>query len=72
MEQPNMNIDIRKNSTSIVCEAEGCGNDTFVDVVYIRKVSKLITGAPKDSYVPIPTYKCSECGHINTEFIPKF
>lgn len=64
-------IDIKKNSTGVICEAENCGSNTFVEVVFIRKVSKLLTGSPKDSFVPIPTFQCSKCGHINKEFIPK-
>lgn len=64
-------IDIKKNSTGVICEVENCGSNTFVEVVFIRKVSKLLTGSPKDSFVPIPTFQCSKCGHINKEFIPK-
>jgi len=64
-------IDIKKNSIAVICEAENCGSETFTEVVFMRKVSKLVTGAPKDSFVPIPTFQCSKCGHINKEFIPK-
>lgn len=65
-------IDIKKNSVTVICEIEECKSETFTEVVFIRKVSKLVTGAPKDSFVPIPTFQCSKCGHINKEFIPKF
>jgi hypothetical protein len=68
----NINIDILKNSNPIVCENEDCGNETFSEVVYLRKVSKILTGSPKDSYVPIPTFQCSKCGHINNQFKGKF
>ena len=64
-------IDIKKNSSAVKCDIEDCSSETFTEVVYIRKVSKLVTGAPKDSFVPIPTFQCSKCGHINKEFIPK-
>ena len=73
MQDLNLNapgIDIRKNSTAIKCDE--CANETFREVMFIRKVSKLITGTPKDSYVPVPTFQCASCGHINTEFTPKF
>jgi hypothetical protein len=36
----------------------------------MRKVSRLLTGAPKDSYVPVPVFLCSACGHLNDEFLP--
>jgi hypothetical protein len=69
--QLKLNVDLSKNSTGIKCENLECGNETFREVMYIRKISKLITGSPNDSYMPIPTYQCSKCGHINKDFIPK-
>jgi hypothetical protein len=69
--QLKLNVDLSKNSTPIKCENLECENDTFREVMYIRRISKLITGAPNDSYMPIPTYQCSKCSHINKDFIPK-
>jgi len=65
---PNSNTAL-KNSTEVQCEE--CQNSSFQEVLKIRKISKLLTGAPKDSYMPIPTFQCSKCGHINTEFLPQ-
>jgi hypothetical protein len=64
-----MNID-PKNTTAIKCEK--CECETFREVVFIRKASKLLTGQATDSVMPIPTFQCSSCGHINKEFTPKF
>lgn len=58
-------------STEIKCENESCGNNTFKEVFLMRKISKLITGSPNDSYLPIPTFQCASCGHINKEFTVK-
>lgn len=69
METPKINVDIKANSTAVKCEE--CENETFKEVMYIRRVSKLVTGGPSDSYVPIPTFQCASCSHINTIFIPK-
>jgi hypothetical protein len=69
--QMKLNVDLSKNSTPVKCQNEGCEAETFREVVYIRRVSKLITGAPNDSYLPIPVFQCSVCSHINKEFIPK-
>lgn len=55
-----------ENSKPVTCES--CGNDTFVEVLYIRKISKLLTGAPEDALVPIPSFACSKCSHVNQEF----
>jgi hypothetical protein len=59
-----------KNSTPIKCES--CENETFVEVVFLRKISKLLTGQPQDTVIPIPTFKCSSCNHINKDFKPDF
>lgn len=64
-----MNID-PKNTTPIKCEE--CENETFVEVVFIRKASKLLTGQTQDAIIPIPTFQCASCKHINKEFVPKF
>jgi uncharacterized Zn finger protein len=58
-------IDLRQQET-VVCEK--CGSKFFKEVVLIKKVSKLLTGAPEDTLVPFPTYRCDDCGHINKDF----
>jgi hypothetical protein len=39
-------------------------------VIYIKKVSKLLTGSAEDTIVPFPIYKCDSCGHVNKGFNP--
>jgi len=51
-------------------ECDECKNTTFREVVMMRRVSRLLTGAPKDSYMPIPSFECASCGHVNDEFLP--
>jgi hypothetical protein len=53
-------------STPIVCDE--CKNDTFLEVQYMRRVSKLMTGASEDMMIPIPVFACSKCKHINDAF----
>lgn len=56
-------------STAIVCENPECDkNETFNEVVYLRKISKLLTGQAEDAIVPIPTFQCTKCGHVNEQF----
>jgi len=45
-----------------------CGGMYFRQVMAINKVSRFITGADKDSMVPVPVFRCDDCGHINSEF----
>ena len=54
------------STTAIQCDE--CENEYFDKVLMIRKVSKLITLESEDSMVPMETYKCAECGHINKQF----
>jgi hypothetical protein len=55
-------------TTEVTCDK--CNNNVFQDGSFLRRASKLITGAAKDSYIPIPTFVCSKCGEVNEEFIP--
>jgi len=67
MDMPKQQIRIGlDNTTGLTCDE--CGNDTFVEVVYVRKVSKLLTGSPDDQLIPIPAYACSKCHHVNSQF----
>lgn len=66
-ETVKMNITLDK-TTSIICE--NCNNDTFQQVLFLRKASKFITGTPQDALMPIPTFACLNCNHVNNEFKP--
>lgn len=60
----NLNISLDK-TTAMACEA--CGNETFITVTYLRKASKFLTGTPQDALIPIPTFACSKCHHVNSD-----
>ena len=66
--QPRPTSITLKDTTSVECDE--CKNTTFNEAMVMRKVSRLLTGAPKDSYVPVPVFLCSACGHLNDEFLP--
>lgn len=55
-----------ENSKAIICES--CGNNTFTEANYLRSISKLLTGSSEDMIVPIPTFTCTKCGHVNKQF----
>ena len=61
-----MNINLRDHGTQIKCVK--CSGETFTEVLYLFKVSRMLTGEAKDSMVPVPTFACASCGHINREF----
>ena len=68
MNQPNINVSLDQTSP-VSCDE--CGHLYFEQALHIRKVSGLLTGTGQTSYLPIPVFMCTACGHINTEFLPK-
>ena len=49
-------------------KCEECGKIYFEKVTIIKKISKLLTGSPEDQLVPMETYVCKSCGHMNEDF----
>jgi len=60
---PNVSLE---KTTPIICES--CGNDTFTQALFLRRVSPLLTGTGKQGVIPVPTFVCSACNYINEEF----
>ena len=67
-QQPQMNVDFSQ-TTAECCEK--CGNDSFVSVFKMRKLSALLSPTGKEARIPIPLFACSKCMHINECFLPK-
>lgn len=65
--QPRMNVDL-SNALDITCEQ--CGSRTFREVCFIKRVSALVSPTGKEAVVPVSTFSCSNCGHVNREFDP--
>ena len=53
----------------ITCEE--CGSHAFQEALMLRKVSKFLTGEMQDGVIPIATFVCTKCGHVNKDFYPK-
>jgi len=71
MQQQNPLANIRFDQTvGVVCEK--CGGKMFSEAVMLRKVSKFLvaTSSNKDQIIPIPTFYCISCKHVNKEFMP--
>ena len=62
-------VDIKQTS-EIRCEE--CSSNLFIPAFYMRKLSALVSPEGKDTIIPIQTFCCGNCGHINKEFIPIF
>lgn len=62
LQQPR--IDLRECET-IKCE--NCGGIYFKEALILKRVS-VLQGAPMNTEVPVPVYRCDDCGHINKGF----
>ena len=65
MEQQQVNI---ANTLPVVCSE--CENETFKEVMYMRKESRLASGLPTDRMIPIQLIACEKCGVLFEDFIP--
>jgi hypothetical protein len=54
-------IDISKADT-IVCEE--CGNASFIQAFFLKKLSALMSPTGKESIVPMQVFSCGNCGTI--------
>lgn len=66
--QHKLNI---KDTSEVVCEK--CQHNVFQLGIFLRKVSPILTGTGKPSYLPIENvaFYCVKCGSVNSEFIPE-
>jgi hypothetical protein len=65
-QQQGPQVDITA-TTPLVCD---CENETFKEVMYLRKESRLMSGLPEDRLVPIQLLACGKCGILVETFIP--
>ena len=65
-EQPGLQIDISKTDT-IVCDE--CGNASFIQAFFLKKVSALVSPTGKEAIVPMQVFSCGNCGTIPKNMI---
>jgi DNA-directed RNA polymerase subunit RPC12/RpoP len=58
-----------EDMTDIVCS--NCGCRFFNQVHAFKRVSALLSPTGKEQIMPVPTFRCSDCGNINEEFLIK-
>jgi uncharacterized Zn finger protein len=66
--QQQLNVDFSQ-TTPVICEE--CANPFFTQNLVIRQVPGLLSGQREPSYIPIPVFSCTKCGHVNEAFQPK-
>jgi hypothetical protein len=62
---PNLNLN---DARDMACE---CGGKTYMPGYRFKKISRLLTGAAKDSIMPIEIYLCTQCGKTMQELLPE-
>ena len=68
-DQPKTKVKLDLNDlTDIVCE--NCESKFFRQVNAFKRISALVSPTGKEQIVPVPVFRCDECGHINKEFLP--
>lgn len=65
--QASQNVDL-SNAVDIVCES--CGSRQFREVAFIKRVSPLVSPSGKEMIVPVGTFSCAACNHVNAQFDP--
>ena len=59
--EDGLQIDISKTDT-IVCE--NCGNASFIQAFFLKKVSALVSPTGKEAIVPMQVFSCGNRGTI--------
>jgi len=60
-QEPPQEIDISKADT-IQCEE--CGNASFIQSFFLKRISALMSPTGKEAIVPIQVFACGNCGTI--------
>ena len=71
MEQLNrpqgLNLNVKpEDLKDITCT--NCGSKYFRQVQAFKRISALISPTGKEQILPIPVFRCDDCGFINEEF----
>ena len=64
--EDGLQLDISKADT-ITCEE--CGNASFIQAFFLKKVSALVSPTGKEAVIPIQVFSCGNCGTIPQNMI---
>ena len=64
--EEGLQIDLSKTDT-IVCEE--CGNASFIQAFFLKKISALMSPTGKEAVVPMQVFSCGNCGSIPKNMI---
>ena len=64
--EDGLQIDISKTDT-ITCE--NCGNASFIQAFFLKRISALMSPTGKEAVVPMQVFSCGNCGSIPKNMI---
>ena len=64
--QEGLQIDLSKTDT-IVCEE--CGNASFIQAFFLKKVSALVSPTGKEAIIPMQVFSCGNCVAIRKNML---
>jgi hypothetical protein len=70
LQKPQQQINVSLDKT-VPLTCDKCGSEIFSEVLFVRKISKILIGAQQDALYPIPVFACAVCSHVNEDFYPK-
>ena len=67
---PAQSINLKADDLDdIVCE--NCEGQIFREACMFKRLSALLSPTGEETMIPIKTFACAECNHINPAFLPK-
>jgi len=57
-----------KDAEDVVCDE--CGTGAFLGAVVLKRISPILSPTGEEIMVPIQTFACAQCGHVNDQFLP--
>lgn len=65
--QMDINVNLKEAET-IICSQ--CSGRLFEQQFILKLIPKIMLGAPTDIPVPIPIWRCTDCGTIAADIVP--
>tara|TARA_Y100000296_G_C5075470_1_gene207091 strand:- start:367 stop:594 length:228 start_codon:yes stop_codon:yes gene_type:complete len=65
-QEQSIKVDLA-SADEISCEE--CKGVYFAPVFVIKRLSALVSPSGEEKMIPLQTFKCSDCGHVNEKFI---
>jgi predicted nucleic acid-binding Zn ribbon protein len=57
------------NTKPVICQ--NCNGEFFKSSTMFRTASRILLGTPEDQIIPIPVFRCDDCGEVLEETLPQ-